>query len=421
MVISHDLILIIDSDEASLEVLRTVVASLGCDHIEVTDPASLAATLAVRRPTLVVLGIDRADLDGYAIMQTLIDHGSKPPTLLVGTLQSRVLAGVRRTATARGLPIVGTRHRPLRELDIEQTLAPYVSAPPPTSRAELERALAEHEFTLFYQPKVSLKSTQLRVQGVEALIRWNHPRRGLLQPRQFLPAVETHNLVTDLTDYVITESVRQAEVWRRRGLTLETVVNLSPRLIRDREFPNRLAGLLREYDVPPAAIVLDVTETAGQSDRELLLDVFTRLRILGVGLSLDNFGTGVSSLTELYRMPFSEIKIDHALLADVARECDAELVVRAVISLAHTLGLTVCAEGVETRDMLDFARSAGFDSAQGRLFCAPVPANAIERLVDSWPDEARSGGPAPNATPHGEDTSITRRLKRLHLLSFEAP
>jgi hypothetical protein len=131
--------------------------------------------------------------------------------------------------------------------------------------------------------------------------------------------------------------------------------------------------------------MFDVTEASAADDRDLMFDVFTRLRILGVGLSLDNFGTGLSSLTELYRMPYSEIKVDQSLIADVPREREAQLIVRAIADLAHTLQLRVCAEGIETREMLEFARSAGFDSAQGHFFSSPVAAGEIEQLVRAWP------------------------------------
>src|SRR3984957_16102893 len=142
------------------------------------------------------------------------------------------------------------------------------------------------------------------------------------------------------------------------------VVNLSPKLVTDREFPERVAVLLRENEVPPQQLVLDVTEASSLDARDLMLDVFTRLRILGVGLSLDNFGTGVSSLTELYQMPFSEIKVDRALIADVAREREAMLIVQAIANLAHTMEIEVCAGGIESRELLEFVRSAGFDTAQ---------------------------------------------------------
>jgi EAL domain-containing protein (putative c-di-GMP-specific phosphodiesterase class I) len=289
----------------------------------------------------------------------------------------------------------------------------HLTALPPIAKQELERALIEHELILQYEPKVAISSESLKIQGVEALVRWRHPRRGLLLPKHFLRAMEDHGLMMGLTDFVMTEAVRQATQWRVRGLSLEMVVNLSPQLVKDRAFPERLAMLLREHDLPADQLVFDVIEAPDTEGRNLMLDVFTRLRILGIGLSLDNFGTGLSSLTELYRMPYSEIKVDHSLLADVPYERDAQLIVRAIADLAHTLELTVCAAGVETRDMLEFVRTAGFDSAQGRIFGGSMSGADIERLVIGWPHSA----PAATGTwralriAPSEDVGVDRRLQ----------
>jgi EAL domain-containing protein (putative c-di-GMP-specific phosphodiesterase class I) len=387
--------LILGQDVPSLEVLRSVADRLGCDRMEVSGLAELSAILAVRRPTIAVLAVDRAETDALAVLHTMAQHNQRPPTLLVGAVKARLLASARRAAELQGLPIIGTRRLPLDELDVERLLTSYVLTPPPIRGEELEQALTQGEFLLHYQPKVALDADAIKLQGVEALIRWQHPRRGQLQPRQFLEAVEAHGLLGSLTDFVITEAVRQAGAWRSAGMDLEIVMNLSPRLVKDRAFPDRLASLLGEHDLPATRIVLDITETAGAEDGNLILDVFTRLRLLGVGLSLDNFGTGLSSLIELYRMPFSEIKVDQALLAEVPKEREADVIVRAITGLAHALDMAVCAEGVETRDMLEFVRSAGFDSAQGRLFSGPVPATDIERLLHAW------SGSAPAATGTG--------------------
>jgi len=286
------------------------------------------------------------------------------------------------------MTVIGVSARPLDAQQIENVMSGHMTRAPLVAKKELEQALAEHELFLQYECKVTISSDSLRIQGVEALVRWRHPRRGLLFPRHFLRAVEEHGLMIGLTDLVMTEAVRQMGQWRERGLPLQMVVNLSPRLVRDRVFPERLAALLREHDVPADQLVLDVTEAPSSDDRNLMLDVFTRLRILGIGLSLDNFGTEMWSLTDLYRMPFSEIKVDHSLLADAPREPDAQLIVRTIADLAHKLDITVCAEGVETRDMLEFVRAARFDSAQGRLFGASMSAVDIERLVVGWPRSA---------------------------------
>jgi EAL domain-containing protein (putative c-di-GMP-specific phosphodiesterase class I) len=246
-------------------------------------------------------------------------------------------------------------------------------------------------------------------------VRWQHPRRGLLEPAHFLRAVEEHRLMSLLTDFVMTEAVRQGAVWRSTGLALEIIVNMSTELVRDRAFPARLASLLEEHDFPTKGLTLDVTESGSVADRDLLLDVFTRLRMLGVGLSLDNFGTGLSSLTEIYRIPFSEVKVDHSLIADAPREREARIVVQSIVNLAHTLQLVVCAEGVETSQMYEFVRSAGFDTAQGRFFSEPVEGTDIERLIQAWPSSgpAATGSWRPPKSAQFDSATTTLRALRI--------
>jgi EAL domain-containing protein (putative c-di-GMP-specific phosphodiesterase class I) len=379
-----DLLLILERDAESLQRLRTIADHLGCDHIEADSLETLAAVLAMRNPTLAVLAVDAPEPDCLNVFRELSEYDARPATYLLGSLDTRVLSGARRAAQARGLKIIGAGPRPADIGAIEQILTTHLAGPPLIDRDEILQAFGDQSLTLLYQPKFDLRSGRTVIQGVEALLRWDHPRFGLLRPHQFLDAVERHDLMTGLTDFVLIEAIRQAGYWHERGLTLEMTVNLSPRLVRDRQFPERLAMLLREHDAAADRLVLDINEASIHDDRGLMLDVFTKLRILGVGLSLDNFGTGLSSLTDLYRMPFSEVKVDHALLADVPYEPEARLIVRAIAELAHTLGLLACAEGVETPEMLEVIRAARFDRAQGQLFSAPLQAAEVERLAASW-------------------------------------
>jgi len=390
---SSDLMLILESDPDCKALLCAVADRLGCEHVESDSLESLNEILAIRRPTIAVLAVDIADTSFLAVIDALRAHEVAPATLLLGSVGARVLASAKRTAQSRGLTVLDALARQFDASAVEKLLTPHLSIPPPILREELKRAIAEHELTLHYQPKVILGS--MKVQGVEALVRWLHPRRGLLHPRHFLAAIAEHGLMSPLTDFVLTEAVRQAGQWRSRDLPLDIIVNLSSRLVEDREFPERLAMLLKENDFPAQQLILDVTEATGvHQDLNLMLDVFTRLRILGVGLSLDNFGTGASSLTELYRLPFSEIKVDHSLIADVAREREARVVVKSIAKLAHELRLSVCAAGVETRQILESVRSAGFDTAQGRFFSEPIPAEEVEQIVRAWP----TAGPATTDT-----------------------
>jgi EAL domain-containing protein (putative c-di-GMP-specific phosphodiesterase class I) len=247
--------------------------------------------------------------------------------------------------------------------------------------AELRRALDEYELTLHYQPKFAAGSS-LSVAGVEALVRWNHPQLGLLLPGQFLPLGEAAGLLTEITDFTITEAIHQYALWRDRGIDLPVAVNLAPGLVKDEGFPDRLMSYLRQFDAPLSRLTLDVKEMDRLADRALCLDVFTRLRAAGVGLTLDDYGIGLSSLTELYRMPFTEVKIDGALIADASRDENAAIVMRAIVRLAHDLSMVVTAEGVETASQLDRVIASGCDFVQGTLLCEARRPADLERLLE---------------------------------------
>src|SRR6202011_1727362 len=287
----NDLILIVDKDPKSLCALRRVTESLGCDCVEADSADGLQEILSTCHPTIAILAVDGLDVDGPAIRRVLAHDVAQPATLLIGAVHARVLAGARRTAETQGLRVIGVATRPLDSVAIELLLMPYLKNAPPIALGELERALTQHELILEYLPKIDIRTDELKMRGVEALVRWQHPRRGLLYPRHFLGPMEDHHLMARLTHFVLTEAVRQAGQWRALGLPLEMVVNLSPKLITDREFPERIAVLLRESEVPAQQLVFDVTESSSIEARDLMLDVFTRLRILVVGLTLYNFCT----------------------------------------------------------------------------------------------------------------------------------
>jgi EAL domain-containing protein (putative c-di-GMP-specific phosphodiesterase class I) len=259
-----------------------------------------------------------------------------------------------------------------------------------TDAAELCRALDEHELTLHYQPKLTAGGSPMVTQ-VEALVRWNHPQLGLLLPGQFLPLADAAGLMTEITDFTITEAIQQYALWRDRGIDLPVAVNLASTLIKDERFPDRLMSSLRQFDVPPTRLTLEVKEMEKLSDRALCLEAFTRLRAAGVGLALDDYGSGLSSITELYRMPFTEVKIDGALIADATRDENAGIVMRAIVRLAHELFMVVTAEGVETDLQLDHAILSECDFAQGTLLCGPRPPPELERFLADVAVRAGSG------------------------------
>jgi len=222
------------------------------------------------------------------------------------------------------------------------------------------------------------------VGGAEAFVRWQHPQLGLLYPKDFLHLADDHAVTTAIADYVLTDAIRQVGHWRAHGLDLSVSVNLAPRLVKDLEFPDRLSRILQEFNVAASQLTLDVVEDAAQHDADLAMDIYTRLRVKGVGLALDDFGIGSSSLTHLYKMPFSELKIDQALIGSLPHNRTAAMVVRAIVNLAHNLSLSACAEGVESALAFDLLDECGCDRAQGDFIGKAVPASEFESFVLAW-------------------------------------
>src|SRR5580704_2743081 len=188
--------LILETDSESLATLSAVAEKLGCDRVETRSLESLRDALSIRRPTLAVVAVDMVDANCLGVLQALGDSSVPPATFLVGSVDARVLSSIKRAAEARGLKVVGTGCRPLNLLNLEMLFAEHLTTPPPVARAELEQALAANELSIQYQPKIALGAGALRIQGVEALVRWQHPSKGLLHPRHFLHAVEEYELLS---------------------------------------------------------------------------------------------------------------------------------------------------------------------------------------------------------------------------------
>ncbi len=249
-----------------------------------------------------------------------------------------------------------------------------------TVLGDLRRALGrDDELAVHYQPLVSL--TDGCLVGAEALVRWQHPERGMVPPADFIPVAEGTGLILALTERVLDISLAQVARWAGSGHRLPVAVNLSTRCLLDASLPDLVARLLAEHGVPAALLRLEVTESAVMADAERCLAVLQRLRGLGVHLSIDDFGTGYSSMAQLRRLPVDELKIDQSfVLGMTVSEQDAVLV-RTAVDLAHNLGLTVVAEGVEREEHVTALRELGCDVAQGYFFARPMPAGDLTALL----------------------------------------
>ena len=245
---------------------------------------------------------------------------------------------------------------------------------------ELRTALAEDQLTLHYQPKVDLRTDQ--VHGVEALVRWEHPTRGLLYPDSFLTLVEDVGLMRSLTQVVLELALDQAVAWRAAGRPLAVAVNLSASSLVDTDLPEQVAALLLARRLPASALQLEITEEFLMSDRDRARTILHRLRDSGVQISVDDFGTGYSSLAYLRELPIDELKLDRSFVFPMADDARAAALVVATIYLAHSLGLRMVAEGVENAGALAELTRHGCDQAQGYYLSRPVPAAELDLWLE---------------------------------------
>ncbi|MGN6828524.1 putative bifunctional diguanylate cyclase/phosphodiesterase [Paucibacter sp. M5-1] len=247
---------------------------------------------------------------------------------------------------------------------------------------ELRRAIEGQELRLYLQPKVDLRDGT--IVSAEALVRWQHPVRGLVPPMQFIPFAEQTGFIRALTAWVIEESARLTQEARRRGMAVRISVNLSTRDLMDQELPAKIMALLARHGAAPADLCLEITESAIMDDPQRALTTLERLAELGFKLSIDDFGTGYSSLAYLKRLPVNELKIDSSFVMAMERDLDDAKIVRSTIELAHNLGLSVVAEGVETGKAWKLLAELGCDEGQGYFIGRPVPASQFMDWLPSW-------------------------------------
>jgi diguanylate cyclase len=240
---------------------------------------------------------------------------------------------------------------------------------------DLDAALIHHQFVLHYQPKIDLATGATF--GAEALVRWQHPTRGLLYPDAFLPVVEQSGLMNTVTQLVLETAVGQLALWRKTGVDLSVAVNLSASDLLDESLTERIAGLLADHGVPASALELEITESVIMIDPKRAREVLESLQRLGLRIAVDDYGTGYCALAYLRDLPVDELKIDRSFTARVTADPRSAAIVRSTIELAHALGLKVVAEGVEDQAALDAVTGFGCDYAQGYHFSRPVPADAF--------------------------------------------
>ena len=260
------------------------------------------------------------------------------------------------------------------------------------TESDLERAVEEREFRLLYQPQINLHSGE--IVGLESIIRWDHPERGVIEPSEFLWLAEETGLITRIGEWSLRQSCLQARAWGvRSGRPLRVTVGLSARQHRDPDLVDLIERVLTETRTDPAALCLEITESVAVDDAETAIATLHRLKHLGVRLSIEEFGTGNSSLGSLKRFPLDMLKIDRSFVLGLDSDPEDTAIVTAIVNLAHSMGLETVADGIETKAQVELLRELGCETGQGHYFARPRPSEAIAELLGS-----REAVPAPHAS-----------------------
>jgi EAL domain-containing protein (putative c-di-GMP-specific phosphodiesterase class I)/CheY-like chemotaxis protein len=384
-------VLVVDDDAACARTVAGLLVRAGTQSVETASNAEEAVErLNAGTFDLIFCDLNMPGRDGVETMRLFAERQVKCPILIVSGADPKVLKAAQELGKSRGLGVAGSLQKPFGLEQVREALARVAKMISPRSRRpaailpvhELERAIAEEHLVLHYQPQLNLHSCEF--EGAEALVRWQHPERGLLMPDSFISLAETSGLIAPLTDFVVKEAIRQAAMWHKNGLDISVSVNLSAQTLRQLDLPDKIALAAAQANIAPNRITLEVTESKVTDDLDALLDIATRLRLKGFLLAIDDFGTGFSSLTQLRRLPFTELKLDRTFVSGASTDADARSLLESSVNLAKRLQLKTVAEGIETEDEWNLLVWMGVDLGQGYYMARPMPGEKIAPWHLGW-------------------------------------
>ena len=391
-------ILILDDDAAVGQTIQWIAESLGFEAEFVTHPEEFFQRLDRMRPDIITIDLVMPELDGVEIMRLLAERKSRAKIIISSGMGSRVLEAAQRSALEHGLSILGVISKPISKEALRSLVGDGNECQQPASaeeqsahkdefevtKSDLQNALDRHEFVMVYQPKIECRSGATA--GFEALVRWKHPDRGIIMPDDFIPLTEKTGLIDALTAQVFDQSLE----WFSQSFPQSNPklsLNISAKSLVAIQMADNLSALCQRFQIDPERIVLELTESSAMVDPILSLDLLTRMRVKGFQLSIDDFGTGFSSMVQLVRLPFSEIKVDRSFVMQAPHSSESRSVIKSIVELGHSLGLLVTAEGVENLKTLDYLNSLGCDLAQGYFIARPMPGEA----ACNWVEQRKQG------------------------------
>lgn len=356
-----------------INLISSLCKSCALDVLFVNNGRELPAVLDLSPVSFILIDTSVQDPCVIDILSLLAAVQSGSPVLIVGDCEEKILYSINRIGIAKGLKIHVMSLSSFGEKTFKELFNAIDKSHDIISAEVITTGLEKKQFLMFYQPKIAIHSKLLV--GVEALIRWDRPVHGLTSPDYFIPIAEESGLIIPMTYWVIKEVFNQYALWSKSDINVNIAINLSPQILTDLILPDELNKLSKEYKVNPNHICFEITEAAAMHWPDIVLEVLTRLRLKGFSLSIDDFGTGYSSLVELQRLPFNELKIDKSFVTDLTDNKANMHIVRSIITLGKNMGLSLVAEGVETKDVMEQLKNLGCDNLQGYLISRPLSAS----------------------------------------------
>lgn len=394
-------ILVLDDESFMLKLLNRVLSNLGYGSITLCDSGRVALEKIANAdadtvPNVILLDLNMPEMDGIEFVRHLVDLHYPGSLILVSGEDERILQTTEKLVRAHKIPILGYLHKPVTSDALAAMLGkwrpPSASVPGTAKKVysanELRTAIKGGELINYYQPKVAVAGGE--VVGVETLVRWRHPTDGIVFPDQFIGVAEASGLIDDLTQAVFTPAMIQAKAWQEARLSLRIAVNVSMDNLASIDFLNFVAEAAAKEGIAPQNVVLEVTESRLMQDTRAPLEILTRLRLKRFRLSIDDFGTGHSSLAQLRDIPFDELKIDQGFVHRASMDETLRAIYDASLSLARQLNMEVVAEGVQDREDWDLLLRTGCDLAQGTFVSRPLLPEEIPGWIELWRERVRT-------------------------------
>ncbi len=388
----YPVIYLLDDEPEMLSLLNDMVEDVDM-HAQCFDRAKVFFEQVTQfvPNSLLVLDLHMPEMDGIEVMRRLATIDNPPALILISGHDIGVLHSAEKLGKVHNLEIISSLNKPIHLGNFQKLLIQYCKElGRPKNRhlskigngidpEELLYAIENEQMVLYYQPQYAINKQNII--SCEALIRWQHPQKGLIFPDEFIPMTEVNGWMNLLTHWVIRRAVSQEQEWLKQGLSLPISVNISADDITSLALPEQVSELLADNKLNPTMLTLEVTESALMGELVTSLDILTRLRLKGIGLSIDDFGTGYSSLSQLHKIPFSELKVDRSFIMSMLQDEEAKAIVKTCIMLGHELNMQVVAEGVESLQHLELLKEMGCDIAQGYYFSKPVTAEEMTLML----------------------------------------